>query len=106
MQILGGLGESRETLSNAITQRGSSGIDNIAELFELLLFECWNLVFNKVLESLKKSLDLSFLGFGTKVFLILIISVEDVLDLAFKSFSFGRNNGVTASSIGDFLREL
>ena len=106
MQILGGLRELRKSFSNAITQSLPSGIDNIAELFELLLFECWNLVFNKVLESLKKSLDLSFLGFGPKVFLVLIIPVEDVFDLGFKSLSFGRNNGVATSSIRDFLLEL
>ena len=106
MQILGGLRELRESLSNAFTQNLPSGIDNIAELFELFLFESWNLVLDKVLESLKKSLDLSFLGFGPKVFLVLIVPVEDVLDLGFKSLSFGRNNGVTTSSIGDFLLEL
>ena len=106
MQFLGSLRESRDPLSNAITQRELSGIDYVAELLELLLFECWNLVFNKVLKSFKKSLDLSFLGFGSKVFLVLIVPVEDVLDLSFKSLSFGRNNGVATCSIGDFLLEL
>ena len=70
------------------------------------MFESWNLVFNKVLKSFKESLDLSFLGFSSKVFLVLIVPVEDVLDLGFKSLPFGRNNGVAACSIVDFLLEL
>ena len=39
MQILGGLRELRESLSNAFTQNLPSGIDNIAELFELLFVQ-------------------------------------------------------------------
>jgi hypothetical protein len=70
------------------------------------LLEPWNFVLHKVLESIEESTDFSFLVFSAKIFFVLFIPVVDFLDLAFKSFSFGRNRGVAFGSIGNFLLEF